>query len=150
MIPNAELHVMSRVSDTERSRLTALAPAATVVFHNGASDDEYQQALRSATALVTASLDEGFGIPLVEAMSQGTPIVVSDIAIFREIGAEAALYFEPTSPEKLAAAVSELCQPGEWQRRSVISRERAALYTWKASAAKLFALIEETADASEA
>ncbi len=150
MIPTAELHIMSRVSDAERSRLSALAPEATIVFHNGASDDEYQHALRSATALVTASLDEGFGIPLVEAMSQGTPIVVSDIAIFREIGGEAALYFEPTSPEQLAVAVGKLAQPGEWERRSATSREQAAIYTWKASAAKLFALIADTARSSDA
>ena len=51
--------------------------------------------LRGATALVSASRDEGFGIPLVEAMALGTPLVVSDIPVFREVGGDAAAYVDP-------------------------------------------------------
>lgn len=144
LMPDAVLHLMSRVSDAERTRLTQLAPQAQLVFHNGATDEEYQQALRSATALVTASLDEGFGIPLVEAMAAGTPIIVSDISIFREIGGDAALYFEPNSADGLVDAVRALGAPGEWERRSERGREQAAGFTWKASARKLLDTIEKT------
>ena len=80
---------MSRITDAERARLTALAPAARLVFHDGATDETYRELLRGATALVTASRDEGFGIPLVEAMGLGTPVVVSDIPVFREVGGDA-------------------------------------------------------------
>ena len=80
----------------------------SIVFHDGATDDEYLSVLRSATALATASYDEGFGIPLVEAMGIGTPVVVSDVPIFREIGGEAAEYFDPSSPSAVAAAVRRL------------------------------------------
>ena len=66
-LPEHELHLMSKVSEAERARLSALAPQANLVIHNGAPDEEYVALLRSATALVTASLDEGFGLPLVEA-----------------------------------------------------------------------------------
>ncbi len=145
MMPGAELHLMSRVSDSERARLSQLAPQADLVFHNGASDEAYHQALRSATALVTASLDEGFGIPLVEAMAAGTPIIVSDIPIFREIGGDAALYFAPTSADGLVAAVTALTRPGEWERRSDLGRAQSARFTWQASAEKLLALLEKTA-----
>ena len=100
-----ELHLMSRVTEAEQRRLRALRPDATLVFHNGVSDDEYRQVLCAATALVHASRDEGFGIPLVEAMNLGTPVVASDIPIFREIGGTAALYFDPDSPEDAAAAI---------------------------------------------
>ena len=55
-LPDYELHLLSRVSDDERARLTALAPSARLVFHNGVSDDEYVALLASATALVTTSL----------------------------------------------------------------------------------------------
>lgn len=140
-----ELHLMSRIGDTERARLTALAPQANLVFHNGASDKEYAAVLDSATALVTASKDEGFGIPLVEAMSRGIPVVVSDIPIFREIGGNAALFFNPDRPETLAAAVRRLEQPGEWATRSALALQQAARFTWKESARKLLAAIEETA-----
>ncbi|GAA3867523.1 glycosyltransferase family 1 protein [Leifsonia kafniensis] len=140
-LPGYELHLMSRVSDSERERLTLLAPQASLVFHNGVSDEEYVEVLRSATALVTASLDEGFGIPLVEAMGLGIPVVVSDIPIFREIGGDAALFFPAEDPQALAAAVLMLEKPGEWNERSQRSIVRASSFTWKASAERLLKLL---------
>ncbi|KQQ95278.1 mannosyltransferase [Leifsonia sp. Leaf325] len=143
-LPGTELHLMSRVSEAERARLQKLAPSALLVFHDGATDAEYAETLRSATALVTASRDEGFGIPLVEAMSVGTPVVVSDIPIFREIGGDAALYFDVDDARDLAAAVTRLDEPEEWQRRSALGLERAATFTWAASARTLLGVLEET------
>lgn len=140
-LPGYELHLMSRVSDSERERLTLLAPQASLVFHNGVSDEDYVEVLRSATALVTASLDEGFGIPLVEAMGLGIPIVVSDIPIFREIGGDAALFFPAEDPQRLADAVLTLEKPGEWSERSRRSVAQASSFTWKTSAARLFELL---------
>ncbi|TFC88878.1 glycosyltransferase family 1 protein [Cryobacterium sinapicolor] len=135
-----ELHLMSRVSEPERERLAALAPQATLVFHNGVTDEDYVRVLRSATALVTASLDEGFGIPLVEAMSLGIPVVVSDIPIFREIGGDAALYFDPASTDALVAAVRRL-GAGEWAARSTASVGEAERFTWRDSAQRLLELL---------
>ena len=145
LLPGTELHLMSRVSGTERERLGKLAPTARLVFHDGATDAEYAETLRSATALVSASRDEGFGIPLVEAMSVGTPVVVSDIPIFREIGGDAALYFDVDSPEGAASVLRDLDAPGEWERRSVLARDRARAFTWAASARTLLGVLEETA-----
>ena len=142
-LPEHELHLMSTVSAAERARLSALAPQANLVFHNGASDEEYFAQLRSATALVTASRDEGFGLPLVEAMSLGIPVVVSDIPIFREIGGEAALFFDPAGPEALVNAVQRLGTPGEWASRSELSASQAAQFTWRASAERLLTLLTE-------
>ena len=141
-LPGHELHLMSRVSDQERERLSALAPQATLVFHDGVTDEEYVRVLESATALVTASLDEGFGIPLVEAMSLGIPVVVSDIPIFREIGGGAALYFDPTSADALALAVRRLAA-GEWAARSAASVNEAKRFTWRDSARRLLDLLTE-------
>jgi glycosyltransferase involved in cell wall biosynthesis len=137
LLPGYRLHFLSRADDSVVRRLTALAPAESIVFHQGVSDDEYASILSTATALVTASLNEGFGLPLVEAMAGGTPIVVSNIPIFREIGGDAAVYFNPQSTESFAAAVRELEDPAEWQRRSKRSRERAGHYSWDASAKAL-------------
>ena len=63
-----------------------------LVFHDGVDDAAYARLLDEATALVSASRDEGFGIPVVEAMQRGVPVVLTDIPIFREVGGDAALY----------------------------------------------------------
>ncbi|MFF9562404.1 glycosyltransferase family 4 protein [Leifsonia sp. NPDC014704] len=145
LLPEYTLHLMSRVSDAERQRLTELAPGARIVFHDGASDEEYAETLAAATALVTASHDEGFGIPLVESMTLGTPVVVSDIPIFREIGGEAALYFDADAPEQVAARVRHLEEDGVWAARSAAARAQAAPYTWDGSAERLLAVLEGVA-----
>ncbi|MET4158099.1 glycosyltransferase family 1 protein [Agromyces sp. PvR057] len=144
-LPEHELHLLSKIGRDERARLTRLAPQARLVFHNGVSDAEYAELLGGASALVHASRAEGFGIPLVEAMRLGTPVVVSDIPIFREIGGEAAMYFDADSPESLVAALWALERGDEWERRSAASVEVAAKYTWAASADRLLELIRRTA-----
>lgn len=138
--PDWTLHCMSRVSAADRARLEGLAPAGAIVFHDGASDEEYLSVLRSATALATASYDEGFGIPLVEAMGVGTPVVVSDIPIFREIGGEAAEYFDPASPSAVAAAVRRV--EGRWQEASQQSIARAGRFRWQDSAEQVVRAVE--------
>ncbi len=143
-LPGYVLHLMSRASESERSALEAVAPPGSLVFHDGASDEEYRRVLGEATALVTASREEGFGIPLVEAMALGTPVAVSDIAIFREIGGEAAVFFDQEDPASIAAAVTSLAEPEQWQIRSVASRHQASLFTWQRSAAELLTFIHET------
>ncbi|MBF4578211.1 glycosyltransferase family 1 protein [Frigoribacterium sp. VKM Ac-2530] len=142
LLDGHRLHLMSRVSERERASLTALAPAGSLVFHDGASDEEYRDVLLGATAVVTASRAEGFGIPLVEGMALGTPAVVSDIPIFREIGGDAALYFDPESPSSIAAAVRRL--EGEWAARSAASVRQAARFSWAASAEVLLELLLAT------
>jgi glycosyltransferase involved in cell wall biosynthesis len=144
-LPDHELHLMSRVADAERARLRALAPGGRLVFHDGASDETYHDLLSGATALVTASRDEGFGIPLVEAMGLGTPVVASDIPVFREVGGDAATYVHPDDVAGFVRAVRELADPALWARRSAASRERASHYTWEASARVLLALLERVA-----
>jgi glycosyltransferase involved in cell wall biosynthesis len=112
------------------------------VIHNGTSEADYLELLETATALVTASRDEGFGLPLVEAMSLGTPVVVSDIPIFREIGGEAALYAPASDPVAMASAIRQLEDPDEWEARSVASRAQAARFSWERSADTLLATLE--------
>ena len=146
LLDDYELHLMSRVSDADRRRLQAIAPNARLVFHNGASDEEYTSTLRNATALVTASLEEGFGIPLVESMAQGTPIVVSDIPVFQEIGGDAGLYFDARDPADLAARVRTLEDLSEFTRRSEAGITQAAEFSWTSSAKTLWALLAELAD----
>ncbi len=144
-LPGYTLHLLSKASDDVRAGLTAIAPEGSLVFHGGVSDEEYATLLDSATALVTASRNEGFGIPLVESMARGTPVVVSDIPVFREVGADAALYFEADDPSGVAAQVHALEAPGEWASRSSASLTRAEHYSWDNAARSLLAVLTRVA-----
>ena len=144
-LPGARLHLLSRIRPAERARFESTAPEGALIVHDGVSDDEYAALLDGATALVSASRDEGFGIPLVEAMGRGTPVVVSDIPIFREIGGDTALYAEPGDADAVAAAITHLLAPGEWERRSAAAPAEAARFDWTTSASVLLELLREEA-----
>ena len=141
-LPGYRLHLLSRITPADRDRLVALAPLDALVIHDGTSEADYLALLVTATALVTTSLDEGFGLPLVEAMALGTPVVVSDIPIFREIGGAAALYAPATDARAVASAIRTLEDPAEWLARSSASRAQAATFSWDRSADALLATLE--------
>ncbi|GAA1695806.1 glycosyltransferase family 1 protein [Microcella alkalica] len=144
-LPGARLHLLSRIRPDDRARLVSIAPAGALVIYDGVSDEEYASILDGATALVHASREEGFGIPLVEAMGRGTPIVVADTTIFREIGGSAALYADPDDAAGFAQRVRELLHPGEWEARSRAGYAQAARFDWERSAGILLELLRELA-----
>ncbi|WP_306233369.1 glycosyltransferase family 4 protein [Agrococcus beijingensis] len=146
LLPGHELHLCSRVDPATRARLTELAAGASVVFHDGVTDAEYADLLRSATAFVHASHEEGWGIPVLEAMSLGVPAVIADTTIFREVGGDAAVYFPVGDADALARAVRSL--EGRWAVVSRASRERAAQFSWRDSARELGRFLAEVAAAS--
>ncbi|GAA1338539.1 glycosyltransferase [Arthrobacter roseus] len=138
-LPGYSLHLLSRIPDARRNELEELLPpvdaaGASVRFHNGVSDTEYDSLLRNSTALVTLSRAEGYGLPVIEAMATGTPVIASDMPIFREVGGAAALYVDADSAHGVAEAVRLLDTPNEWGARSRAGIERASTYQWEDSA----------------
>jgi glycosyltransferase involved in cell wall biosynthesis len=144
-LPEFELVLLSKISQKRKDQLQTLAGSwgERIIFRNGVSDAEYSQELLGAFAFVSASKDEGFGIPLVEAMRHGTPIVVSDIPIFREVAAEAANFFHPTNPEQFSNCIRQLLPSSQWQEASARSKQREAAFSWDESAAKLLGVLEK-------
>jgi glycosyltransferase involved in cell wall biosynthesis len=142
-LPDYKLQLLSRISPERRAQLEALVDPAggAVVFHNGVSENEYHDQLDRAVALVTGSQDEGFGIPLVESMSRGVPVVVSDIEIFREIGGKAALFFDQNDELSFAAGVKSLETNPLWMEHSRLSARQAEEFNWDKSAAELIELM---------
>ena len=147
LLPDHRLLLTSRISQKRREELNSLAKevGAKIEFLDGVSDQEYFKLLRESKALVSASLDEGFGIPLVEAMERGTPVITSDIEIFEEVAGPAGLRFSPTDPEDFASQVRKLSDAETWQELSDRSLQQSDEFTWPKSARELLELCEAVA-----
>lgn len=141
-LPGWTLHIASRIEGRREAALRGLIPdRAKVVFHRGVSDEEYAQLLEGATALVTASQEEGFGLPVIEAMAQGVPVAISDIPIFHEIAGDVGVYFDPTDAGNVASAISRLTDAGLWAELSAAGQKQAQSFDWDSSAQALVDMI---------
>ena len=98
---------------------------------------------RTAAALVYPSLFEGFGIPLIEAFATGCPVAASNTSSIPEVAGDAAVLFDPTSAEAIAAGVEQvLSDPAPYVARGLA---RAPLFTWSHSAEAHIAVYRELA-----
>lgn len=115
------------------------APLASHVDYRGYVAAEDREALfKGAQALVLPSLDEGFGIPALEAMSAGVPVVVSNRGALPEVVGDAGLLIDPDDPESLAAALERITRDGDL-RASLALRglDRARQFTWTQTAREI-------------
>jgi glycosyltransferase involved in cell wall biosynthesis len=90
---------------------------------------------RRASVVVLPSLSEGFGMPLIEALACGTPVVASDIVVFREVGTDALVYVDPRQLEAWAEALLFVLAgngPARSERLAI-----AARYTWSSYASTI-------------
>ena len=95
--------------DELMARLDHHREAGRRLFHvHNATDGMLKEALQRAHGGIIASVVEGFGLPLVEGLSAGLPMIASDIAVFREIADDAALYFAPGDAASLSDAIASL------------------------------------------
>lgn len=95
-------------------------------------EGDLRSVVAGSSALVLPSRDEGFGLPLLEALAAGTPVVASDLPVLREVGADVASYAAVGDADAFAAALAHvLDDPGDAAAR----RAHAARFTWAASAA---------------
>jgi glycosyltransferase involved in cell wall biosynthesis len=104
-----------------------------------ASDALLLELYKKSTALLMASEDEGFGLPLIEAARHGLPIIARDIPVFREVCGEHAFYFEGNKPEDLAKAI--ITWLNLYQAGKAPSVEGMRVLTWKESTQQLLDVI---------
>ncbi len=98
------------------------------------SDNDLAKLYGLASAFVFPSLYEGFGIPLLEAFACAAPVIASDIPVFREIGGDAPVYFQPKDPCDLASKIHRVLSSNavasSMRARGI---ERLKYYSWKSS-----------------
>jgi glycosyltransferase involved in cell wall biosynthesis len=123
--------VDGRMPDPVPEVARELGVAGRITAFDHVPEDRLIALYRSAHAFVYPSLVEGFGLPLLEAMAAGTPVVASDIAVFREFGAGAATFAPPRDPQAWARAVRNLDDPGFRSRSTAAGLELARAATWE-------------------
>lgn len=102
---------------------------------NDVNDKSLEFAYATARALVFPSYAEGFGLPLVEAMQRGLPVMASDIPVFREVGQDYAAYFDLEEPGSLVELVRRFESSGQFPAKS--SLETWCWLNWQMAARQL-------------
>jgi glycosyltransferase involved in cell wall biosynthesis len=115
------------------------APLSNHITHLGYVDDQAREALyRSARVLVLPSLDEGFGLPALEAMAAGVPVIVSSRGSLPEVVQDAGAQVDPSDTHALAAAIERAAFDQNWALRAAqAGLDRARTFTWAESARTL-------------
>jgi glycosyltransferase involved in cell wall biosynthesis len=135
-----------RLSASEKRALDA-AETDGVISLGYVSDDDLAALYTRATALVFASLYEGFGIPILEAMSAGCPVITSDSGAMSEVAGDAALLVDPYDTDAIADAIGRIVED-DGLARDLASRgeKRAAEYSWASSGAALARVLDQVTD----
>ncbi|HLC94180.1 MAG TPA: glycosyltransferase family 1 protein [Patescibacteria group bacterium] len=116
-----------------------------VIFTGYVSDEEKEVLYTNASLFVLPSLYEGFGIPLLEAMSLGCPVVSSKSSSLPEIGGNACLYFDPHDPQELAEKMLEIVTNTALAQELVKKgKERVQLFSWEKCAQETLEALKNT------
>jgi glycosyltransferase involved in cell wall biosynthesis len=126
-------------------RLEALEMDDTVCFPGYVPDQDLAVLYSGAIATVMPSVYEGFGLPVLESMACGTPVLASNSSSLPELGGEAAHYFNPYDVESIAASIRAVWVDADWQaemaRRGL---EQAAKFSWARAATETLAVYDRT------
>jgi glycosyltransferase involved in cell wall biosynthesis len=122
------------------------AAAGRLVYTGYVSDEELAGLFQHATAFVYPSVYEGFGLPPLEAMAVGTPAIVSDIPVMREVVGDAAVRVPVRDASALADAMARARDDAALRARLIeAGRMRAASFTWQSGAASIMRALERAA-----
>ena len=124
-------------NDEIRAKINSPEYRGRVLWIENASDEELRWAYAHANALIAASKDEGFGLPLVEAAHFSLPIICSDIPVFREVTQGNADYFKVMDAGDLARCVSEWIKADTHPDSGKIR-----IYTWQEAAQEILNIID--------
>jgi glycosyltransferase involved in cell wall biosynthesis len=98
---------------------------------------------QEAAAVCYPSMNEGFGLPPLEAMAAGAPVVTSNVSSLPEVVGDAAIRVDPFSVEAIAHGMAQALEPGRGRELREAGRARARTFTWERTAAMTLAVYEE-------
>ena len=129
--------------DTVFAQVTALGLAEAVLFPGFIPAEELPDWYRAAELFVYPSVLEGFGLPVLEAMACGVPVICSQAGSLLEVAGDAALTFAPDDEEGLTVALRSLAaNPAQREQLRRLGLAQAARFSWRQTAAQTIALYD--------
>lgn len=134
-VPEAQLVLPGAPTPYEdrlRAEAKRLGVAGAVIFPGYVSDEDLEGLYAAAGVFAFPSLNEGFGLPVLEAMVRGVPVVTSTVSSLPEVAGDAALLVDPTSVEEIGQAVIRVLTDDRERRRLVSAgRGRPEAFSWE-------------------
>ena len=120
---------------SEVERVDKLGFSSDIVMPGFVSSDELTAWYKIASVFVFPSFYEGFGLPGLEAMAAGVPVVASDKSSLSEVYADAAIYFDPFNPENIADKIKIVLDNDKLKQELIVKgKTQAAKYSWRKTA----------------
>jgi glycosyltransferase involved in cell wall biosynthesis len=136
----------SSPTDPLRDQAEKLGISDSVEFNAWLTREQLERLYHEATIVALPTMFEGFGLPVLEAMAYGAPVVCSDLPVLHEVGGDAAIYVKPGSPQQFAAEIERVM--GDEALRADLAKAglaRAAMFSWDTTAAEFAAVLMATA-----
>lgn len=144
-VPNKTLVIIG--SSAEALRAAGLTPPANTTFAGKVDDASLRALYEGAYCLAFPSRTEGFGLPPVEAMLCGCPVVVAPAGAIPEVCRDAALYADVDDPHGWAEAIAMLRDEAVVRDKQALGLKRARLFSWAAAGNELYSFINAAASA---
>lgn len=118
----------------------------SVLFLENVTDEDLPAFYKNAECFVLPSLYEGFGLPILEAMTYGCPVLTSDISSLPEAGGDAAVYFDPKDTLDIAGKIEKVLSDDKLRDKMIKEGfEQLKKFSWEKSARQVLKALEETA-----
>ena len=144
-LTGAKLYIVGKYNRVFSQQMALDATPDHIQFLGRVSDDELVRLYNQATCFVFPSLYEGFGLPPLEAMACGCPVLVSDIPVEREVCGDAALYFNPLDPHHILHTITQYLNDADVLKEKMRQKgfENIMRFSWEKSAESLMKKLEE-------
>jgi glycosyltransferase involved in cell wall biosynthesis len=117
------------------------------IVHEEGDDTELKHAYGESMALIIPSLDEGFGLPILEALSDGLAVICSNIEVFYEIAGDKVEYFNPQDSDDLKTKLNDLLHRDYYEESLIYKRKsHAKIFTWEKCAFKTLEVYKTLVD----
>ena len=144
-IEDCSLYIVGSHNPIFKQEGSMKAPTDTIRFLGRVSDEELVRLYNQATCFIFPSIYEGFGLPTIEAMKCGCPVLVSDIPVLREVCGEAAIYFDPYHIEEIRNTIKQFLKKNEALQSTIIEKgfENVKRFSWEKTAKAIIQLAQQ-------